>query len=261
MLVLRPPASGCLFLRNPSFYNRVFFEVCLKKQSSLQLFLENKLFIINTLVAPTPNRSRWRQALRFLGATLGLSLLAGALVLGITGDFGLTQYLLNGAERRALAGRSTRADALALRLLYWAVQVGGRGRYPLAAQLLGYYCQGRGDTLRFDARPLLENPEVQQALRQHRPGITFRHQLAAGPFYVVRRTDWPLYYAFDLLYIRQSPGRVVFYDNYFFQPVRRRSRTRFQLGQVSFQLNDGLIHVAYPQARPFVTYGRVAVPR
>ena len=226
-----------------------------------QLFLKDKIFAINTLPTPIRSRSRWRQFWRWLGITFSLSLLAGALVIGVTGDFGLTQYLLNGAERRALAGSSTRADKLALRLVYWAVRVGGRQRYPLAAQLLTYYCQGRGDTLRFDARPLLQHPDVQQALQQHRPGITFRHQSAAGPFYVVRRTDWPLYYAFDLLYIRQSPGWVVFYDHYFFQPVRRRSRTRFQFGRVGFWLNDGLIHVAYPQARPFVAYGQVAVPR
>ncbi|RYY13016.1 MAG: hypothetical protein EOO36_16545, partial [Cytophagaceae bacterium] len=48
-----------------------------------------------------------------------------------------------------------------------------------------------GDTLRFDARPLLRHPEVQRALRQRKPGITFRHQnVGASPFYVVRKTDW-----------------------------------------------------------------------
>jgi hypothetical protein len=52
-------------------------------------------------------------------------------------------------------------------------------------------------------------PDVQQALRQRRPGITFRHQAAGqSPFYVVAKTDWPLYYAFDLLSIRYTaPGK------------------------------------------------------
>ena len=222
-------------------------------------FLLRNLFATKHLSSTTPKRSRWLKIRRYLGIALGLGLLTGALVLGVTGDFGLTQYLLNGAERRALANTSTRADQLGLRLLYETGQLVGRVRYPQAARLLAYYCQGQGDTLRFDARPLLANPEVQQALQQHRPGITFRHQPAGrSPFYVVGRTNWPLYYTFDLLYIQQAPGRVIFYDHYFFQPVRRRSRTRFQLGRVSFKLNDGLIHVAYPQARPFVAYGAVA---
>ena len=209
---------------------------------------------INYLLSPVPYARIFRILSLWLVAGL---LLAGAVVWG-TGDFGLTQRWLNGAEQRALAGRSTLADRWGLRLLYRGLQLGGQLAYPQAAGLLGHYLQG-GDTLRFDTRPLLRHPEVQQALRQHRPGITFRHQLANGsPFYVVAKTDWPLYYAFDLLYIKYQPGGVAFYDNYFFQPVARRSYAQFGLGKVPLRLNDGLIHVAYPEARAFVAYGRVA---
>jgi hypothetical protein len=189
-----------------------------------------------------------------------VAVLAGAGILVAVGDFGLTQRVLNGVESRALAGQSTAADKLGLRLLYGTLQLGGQVVYPQVAELLDYYCDGRGDTLRFDAGALLQHPEVQQALRLNKPGITFRHQAEAGPFYIARRTDWGLYYAFDLLYIRRTPGAVVFYDNYFFQPLTRRSYTRFHVGRFHCNLNDGLIRVAYPRAKPFIAYGRVAAP-
>jgi hypothetical protein len=204
-------------------------------------------------------RSRFRLLLRLGSLGLATCLVALALAIGVLGDGGLTQQLLDGAERRALAGRSTWADHLGLRLLYGSLQLGGRVAYPQAAHLLAYYCAGQGDTLRFDARPLLRRPDVQQALRQHRPGITFRHRAGGrSPFYVVAKTDWPLYYAFDLLYIRYTARGVVFYDNYFFQPLARRSYTPFRLGKVRLRLNDGLIRVAYPEARAFIAYGRIA---
>ncbi|MBF9142018.1 hypothetical protein [Hymenobacter properus] len=210
---------------------------------------------------PLPIQPAKRLGRRFRWAAAGAAaVLAGAGVLYTVGDFGLTQRVLNGVESRALAGRSTRLDQFGLRLLYGALQLGGRVVYPQAAELLGHYCGGRGDTLRFDAQPLLRHPEVQQALRLQKPGITFRHQAAAGPFYIARRTDWGLYYAFDLLYIRQAPGTVVFYDNYFFQPLARRSYTRFNFGRLHCKLNDGLIRVAYPQAKPFVAYAKATAP-
>ena len=206
--------------------------------------------------------ARFRKPLRCLGFGLALLLLAGALAVWGTGDFGLTQRWLNGVERRALAGRSTAADHFGLRLLYDGLWLGGRVAYPQAAQLLGHYRAGSGDTLRFDARPLLRHPEVRQALRQGKPGITFRHQNGGtSPFYVVSKTDWPLYYAFDLLYIRQRGGQVIFYDNYFFQPVARRSYARFRVGKIGVRLNDGLIRVAYPQARSFVAYSQAVAVR
>ena len=197
------------------------------------------------------------QGLRRWPRWLGLAGMLGAGALWLAGDFGLTQQLLDGAERRALAGHPTLADKWGLRLLYTTLRVGGRVVYPQAAGLLDYYVAGQGDTLRFDALPLLRNPEVREALRLRKPGITFRHQAARGPFYVVRRTDWGLFYAFDLLYIQPVPGRVVFFDNYFFQPVARRSYTRFAFGRLRVKLNDGLIHVAYPHAKPFIAYGSV----
>lgn len=206
--------------------------------------------------------AHFRKPLRFFGFGLASAALLGALAVWGTGDFGLTQRWLNGVERRALAGHSTPADHLGLRLLYDGLWLGGQVAYPQAAQLLGHYREGSGDTLRFDARPLLRHPEVRQALRQGKPGITFRQQAAsASPFYVVRKTDWPLYYAFDLLYIRQRGNKVIFYDNYFFQPVARRSYARFRVGKIGVHLNDGLIKVAYPQARAFVAYSQAVAVR
>jgi hypothetical protein len=201
---------------------------------------------------PTQLR-RWPRRLAVAGA---VGVLGGGALAAI-GDFGLMQHLLNGVEQRALAHQSTWADQWGLRVLYGGLRLGGRVVYPQAADLLAYYCEGRGDTLRFDAHPLLQHPEVQRALRLGKPGITFRHQQSAGPFYVARRTDWALYYAFDLLYIKQQPDGIVFYDNYFFQPVARRSYTRFNFGRLHCRLNDGLIRVAYPQAKSFIVYGKV----
>jgi len=206
--------------------------------------------------------AHFRKPLRVLGFSLALGVLLSALAVWGTGDFGLTQRWLNGVERRALAGRSTTADHLGLRLLYDGLWLGGQVAYPQAAQLLGHYRAGSGDTLRFDAGPLLRHPEVRQALRQGKPGITFRHQAAGtSPFHVVKKTDWPLYYAFDLLYIRQRGDKVIFYDNYFFQPVARRSYARFRVGKIGVRLNDGLIRVAYPQARAFVACSQAVAIR
>ncbi len=202
-------------------------------------------------------RSRLTRWARRLAAVVVAGLVSGG-VLGAVGDFGLTQHILNGVEHRALHHHSTQLDRWGLRLFYATLQVGGRILHPRAAMLLAYYCEGQGDTLHIDARPLLRHPEVQQALRLQKPGITFRHQRSAGPFYVARRTDWELYYAFDLLYIRQRPASIVFYDNYFFQPLAKRSYTRFHFGRVRWRLNDGLIRVAYPQAKSFIVYGKVA---
>ncbi len=105
-------------------------------------------------------------------------------------------------------------DRLALKGIYQLMLLTGRVRYPRATDYLAYYCRGRGDTLRFDAAVLLRNPEVQQALRHHKQGITFRHQPPTNPRHHV-----------------------------------------VSLGKIRFRLNDGLIHVAYPQAKMFVAYG------
>lgn len=204
---------------------------------------------------------RWRAALRYSSCLVAAGLSLSLLVVFGTGDAGATQYLLNGMENRALTGRSNLPDKLLLRGLYRAMVLLGHFRYPRATEFLAYYIGGRGDTLRFDARPLLRHPEVQQALRLRRRAITFRQQPLARPdYYAVRRTDWDLFYAFDLLFVRRRPGRVVFYDQYYFQPLRRRSRTPFRLGKIHFKLNDGLIHVAYPEARKFTAYGEASLP-
>jgi hypothetical protein len=206
--------------------------------------------------------ARFRNLLRRCTFGFGGLLLAAALVVWGTGDFGIIQHWLDGAERRALAGRSTPTDRRGLRLLYQGLWLGGRVACPQAAQLLGHYCAGTGDTLRFDARPLLRHPEVRRAVRQGRPGITFRHQAAgASPFYVVAKTDWALYYTFDLLYIRRRGGRVIFYDNYFFQPLARHTYARFRVGKIGVKLNDGLIRVAYPRGRAFVACSEAVAVR
>ena len=207
------------------------------------------------LTSPAKRPPYW---LRWLTNALAVVLTSSGILFAV-GDFGLAQRVLNGVESRALAGKTTRADLWGLRMLYGALQQGGRVMYPHAAEMLDYYCHGLGDTLRFDARPLLRHPDVQQAVRLHKPGITFRHQANAGPFYAARRTDLALYYAFDLLYIRRLKSEIVFYDNYFFQPVARRSYTRFSFGNAHCKLNDGLIHEAYPEAKSFIAYSKVTV--
>ncbi len=209
-------------------------------------------------MAAQRNKSRLKRGARWLAAAVAVGLVSGGVV-GTVGDFGFMQRLFDGIEHRALHHQATRLDRWGLQVFYATLRLSGRVLYPQAATLLTYYCEGQGDTLHIDARPLLRHPEVQQALRLHKPGITFRHQQSAGPFYVARRTDWGLYYAFDLLYIRQHPASIVFYDNYFFQPLARRSYTRFRVGRMQWRVNDGLIRVAYPRAKSFIIYGKVAM--
>lgn len=205
---------------------------------------------------PQPRLSR---LLRRLALTAAAGLALVLLIVFGTGDAGLTQYLVNGLEARVLAGRSTPTDKLLLQAAYRGMLLTGGLRYLQATEFLRYYVSGRGDTLRFDANKLLRHPEVQEALRGRKRAITFLHQPPPRPgYHAVRRTDWDLYYAFDLLFIRRRPGRVEFYDQYYFQPLARRSRTPFRLGRIHFKLNDGLIHVAYPQARRFTSYGEAA---
>lgn len=174
----------------------------------------------------------------------------------LTGDAGATQYVLNGIEERALTKCSTLLDRALLKSLYQVMIFAGKVHYPRAAEFLAYYCSGRGDTLRFDAKPLLQNKEVQLALQHHKQAITFRQQTRRNSkHHVVSRTDWDLYYAFDLLFINRKHGRVAFYDQYYFQPLTNKSKTPFRFGKIHFKLNDGLIHVAYPEAKMFTAYG------
>ncbi|MBG8553849.1 hypothetical protein [Hymenobacter guriensis] len=198
----------------------------------------------------------------FNGLLIGAAILGfvGLLAIFVTGDFGAAQYILNGIEARALANQSTISDRLVLKALYQVMIISGKWRYPRAGEFLAYYCSGQGDTLHFDAKPLLRHPEMQLALRHHKQAITFRHQPQRNPqHHVVRHTDWDLYYAFDLLFIRQKYGRVSLYDQYYFQPLARKSHTPFHFGKIHFKLNDGLIHVAYPAAKMFTTYGEAAL--
>ncbi len=145
-------------------------------------------------MATQHSKSRLKRGTRWLAAAAAVGLVGGGVV-GAVGDFGFTQRVFNGIEHRALQHQTTRLDRWGLQVFYAALRLSGRVLYPQAARLLTYYCEGRGDTLRIETRPLLRHPEVQQALRLHKPGITFRHQRSASPFYVARHTDWELYYA------------------------------------------------------------------
>ncbi|UOR05583.1 hypothetical protein MUN82_00440 [Hymenobacter aerilatus] len=197
------------------------------------------------------------------GVLTGCIILSSILVVVfITGDAGVTQYLLNSVEARALTKRTTTFDRLALKTLYRLLLLGGQLQYPRATQFLAHYCRGQGDTLYFDAQQLLQNADVQKAVQQRKKAITFRRQPQRNPsHYVVSRTNWDLYYTFDLLFIKRQHDRIIFFDQYYFQPITRRSRTPFQVGKIHCHLNDGLIHVAYPEARMFVAYGEATLAK
>ncbi len=138
----------------------------------------------------------------------------------------------------------------------------GAVRFPLAASLLEHYCAGSADTLRFDAAPLMRDAAVQSALRANKRGIVFKKQPAQNPdYYVVGKTNLAFYYAFDLLRIKMCRKGVAFYDDYYFQPLAGNVRPLFQFGKIKVRLNDGLIKVAYPDAKPFVAYGEARRPR
>jgi hypothetical protein len=213
-----------------------------------------------TLLLLMRNVFRVKKLFVYSIAGAAIFLAVNLLVLFATGDAGITQYCLNGVESRALAKRTTLFDRLALKTLYRSMMFAGQFRYPQATKFLTYYCNGRGDTLHFDAQPLLRNPEIQLALQHQKQAITFRQQPRRNfRHHIVRHTDWDLYYAFDVLFIRKKADRVAFYDQYYFQSLARKSRTPFHLGKLHFKLNDGLIHVAFPEAKMFTAYGETAL--
>ncbi|RZK21282.1 MAG: hypothetical protein EOO43_10680 [Flavobacterium sp.] len=180
------------------------------------------------------------------------------MVIFVTGDLGLTNYLISAAEVRAFKNKNTAADKIGLRLLYNGMIISSRFQLPLASKCLNHYCYNNGDTLYFDPKPLLVNKEVQKAILSRKKGIVFK----SGPevnknFHFVKTTDKDLYFAFDVLHIRQTKHKIIFYDTYYFQPLERRTRPLFEIGKIKFRLNDGLIKVAYPEAKPFVAYAEV----
>lgn len=198
--------------------------------------------------------------LKVVGGGALVLLLAGGLVVFGTGDLGATQFLLTRMENRALHHNMSFLDRWLLKGAYQGMRIYGSNRYPQATELLRHYCEGTGDTLFLDAKQLLANPEVQAAVASHKKAITFRAQPTskASSYYAVRHTNWPLYYAFDLLFIKRKPGKVAFYDAYDFLPLERRSYTPFRFGKIAFRLNDGLVRVAYPHAKAFIAYGETA---
>lgn len=200
----------------------------------------------------------------FLSYFIISSLIIGlcvVIIVFVTGDGGYTQKTLQGIEERALIGEETWRDRLFLKSMYQGMVYTGSWKYPHASKFLHHYCQRGGDTLFFDAQFLLKNPDVIKALESHKTSIIFRpHHLKRPNRHIVTHTYWDLYYAFDLLQIRQKGNHVLFYDNYFFHKIQAKSYTPFKLGRIKFELNDGLIHVAYPQAKSFISYGKATLP-
>jgi hypothetical protein len=194
---------------------------------------------------------------QYASITLLTCMLGVLLVVFGTGDGGCTQKMLEGIEKRAFAQQSTWTDKLFLKGLYQSMVYVGYWKYPIAARFLHHYCHAKGDTLFFNPDFLLKNIEVQQAIQDNKNAIVFRptHRTWAS-LHVAKYTQGDLFYAFDLLSIKKKGSEIVFYDTYIFRQLQKRSYTPFKVGKVRFSLNDGLIHVAYPAAKSYISYGR-----
>jgi hypothetical protein len=175
-----------------------------------------------------------------------------------TGDGGCTQSTIESIEKRAFEQKSTWTDKVLLQGLYQGMVYVGYWKYPNASRFLHHYCQNEGDTLFFKADFLLQNAEVQTALQNNKNAIVFRptHRTWES-LHVSKYTHWDLFYTFDLLFIKRVGKKVIFQDHYFFRPLHKRSYTPFKVGKIRFSLNDGLIHVAYPRAKSYISYGEV----
>ena len=199
-----------------------------------------------------------KQIAKYIGTGLASIIIFLLTIVFITGDFGLTNYLISSAEARAFKNDNTFIDKIGLRLLYNGMIISSRLQYPQASKFLYHYCYNNGDTLFFDPKPLMKSEEVQQALKSGKKGIVFK----SGPevnknFHFVKNTNEDLYFAFDVLHIRQTKNKIVLYDNYYFQPLNKRTKPLFEIGKIKFRLNDGLTKVAFPNAKPFVAYAEV----
>lgn len=174
-----------------------------------------------------------------------------------TGDGGYLQRTIDGIEKRAFEKKNTWTDKLLLKGLYQSMVYVGYWKYPYASHFLHHYCRSEGDTLFFNPDFLLKNTEVQQALKTGKNAIVFRptHRTWES-LHVSKRTYWDLFYTFDLLFIKRVDGKVIFQDHYFFRPLHKRSYTPFRIGKVNLSINDGLIHVAYPKAKSYISYGK-----
>lgn len=175
-----------------------------------------------------------------------------------TGDAGCTQNIVQNIEKRAFEEKNTWTDRLFLQGLYRGMVYVGYWKYPNASRFLHHYCHSKGDTLFFEADFLLQNAEVQKALQNNKNAIVFRptHRTWES-LHVSKYTHWDLFYTFDLLFIKRVGEKVIFQDHYFFRPLQKRSYTPFKVGKIRFSLNDGLIHVAYPEAKSYISYGEV----
>lgn len=187
---------------------------------------------------------------------LSFGLILMFIIFGV-GDGGLTQSLLNGIEKRALAKQDTWRDRLFLQTIYQSMIYVGYWKYPYASKFLHHYCHQKGDTLFYDANFLLQNKEVQMAIKKEKKIVIFRPITVERPhWHIPKQTYWDLYYTFDLLFMRKEGDKIIFYDNYTFFPLAKKSYTPFKIGRIKFSLNDGLIHIAYPHAKGYISYGQ-----
>lgn len=175
------------------------------------------------------------------------------------GDAGFIHEKLKHIEERADNQETTFSDKLFLQTIYQSMIMVGSWKYPQASELLNHYCKGGKDTFYFDSKQLLANEEVKEAIKNDKNIIIFRPLVLEKDkgknVHVCKQLYFDFYYAFDVLSIKKTEkNSIIFYDNYFFQSLQAKKYTNFKIGAIEFQLNDGLIHIAYPDALPFISY-------
>ncbi|TAE67208.1 MAG: hypothetical protein EAZ85_15280 [Bacteroidetes bacterium] len=203
----------------------------------------------------------YKKIIKFCFISLISVLFIAIFIVFMTGDAQLIQTKLNHIEQRALENKTTDWDRFWLRLLYQNMIFFGQFHYPNASKMLHHYCQQKSDTLFFDAENLYkENPEVKFAVDNNKTGVIFRpHHIEDIMLHISPVFYWDLYYAFDVLSIKKEGNSVVLYDKYKFNTIETKVYTHFKIGQISLEINDGLIKVAYPKAKGFISYGKFEI--
>lgn len=205
-----------------------------------------------------------KKILKYFAIGFVILLLMFIFMVRFVGDAGFVHEKLKYIEARAENQETTLLDQIFLRTIYQSMIMVGNWRYPQAAQLLNHYCNGGKDTLYFDAKPLLLNTEVQEAIKNNKKMIIFRPAILEAEkgkdIYVCNQFYFDWYYAFDVMKIEKPDEKtVIFHDNYSFQPLHAKKYTSFKIGAIKFDLNDGLIHIAYPSSTPFISYSKVSL--
>lgn len=184
---------------------------------------------------------------RVLALALCLLLVLGGGVVVLAINPALAQPRIDAITARAVAGRSTIIDKVALTALYGGMIVAGSIVYPEASRILRTYLYGDADTLRLDPSYFARSAFLRDTLAHLRTG-TF------GPIRLELRRDPRLAFAVNrfFLEVRKSGTRsdIRLYVEVVFEALgpNLNDRTPFGLGRRVLWVPDALVHVVRTRA-------------